>query len=84
MDLRNITFEFDRKNDIIVKLNDFRKNSPDEASLIVRQLFDNACIEAGLESDAKGMVKRINQLMLKIIEGKWLYVPLPTQFLPYN
>jgi hypothetical protein len=70
MDLRNITFEYDRKNDIIVKLNEFRKTSPDEASLIVRQLFDNACIESGLESDSKGMVKRINQLMLKIIEGK--------------
>jgi len=78
MDLRNITFEFDRKNEMIVKLNEFRKSSPDEASLIVRQLFDNACIESGLESDAKGMVKRINQLMLKIIEKKWLFITYPS------
>ena len=69
-ELRDITFEFDKHNDLIVRLNDFRKNSPDDASLIVRQLFDNACIEAGLESDSKSMVKRINRMMMKIIEEK--------------
>ena len=51
-----------------MKLNDFRKANPDEASLIARQIFDNACIEAGLESDSKSMVRRINKMMMKIIE----------------
>jgi hypothetical protein len=54
----------------MVNLNEFRKNSPEEASLVVRQLFDNACMEAGLESDSKNMVQRINKLMMKIIDKK--------------
>ena len=48
MDLKNLTFEFDKENEIIVKLNDHRKVNPENASLIIRQLFDNACIEVGL------------------------------------
>lgn len=54
----------------MVELNEYRKNSPEEASLIVRQVFDNACIEAGLESDSRNMVQRINQLLLKVIHKK--------------
>lgn len=70
MDLRNITFEFDKSNELIMQLNEFRKGNPEEASLVVRQLFDNACIEAGLESDNRSMVQRINKLMLKVIAKK--------------
>lgn len=36
--------------------------------MVVRQLFDNCCIEAGLESDTKNMIKRINSLMEKVID----------------
>lgn len=54
----------------MVRLNEYRKDNADEASLIVRQLFDNACIEAGLESDNKSMVQRINKLMMKVINKK--------------
>jgi hypothetical protein len=53
---------------LIVKLNDFRKVDNQNASMIARQIFDNCCIEAGLESDAKNMIKRINNLMEKIID----------------
>lgn len=53
---------------MIVKLNDFRKVDNQNASMIARQIFDNCCIEAGLESDAKNMIKRINNLMEKIID----------------
>lgn len=70
MELRNITFEFDKANELMVNLNEFRKNSPEEASLVIRQLFDNACIEAGLEGDSKNMVQRINKLMMKVINQK--------------
>ncbi len=36
--------------------------------MVVRQIFDNCCIEAGLESDAKNMIKRINILLEKMID----------------
>lgn len=68
--MRNITFEYDKSNELIVKLNEHRKDNPDQASLIIRQLFDNACMESGLENDAKSMINRINKMMLKIIETK--------------
>jgi hypothetical protein len=29
---------------LIVRLNQFRKDSPEEASMIIRQMFDNACM----------------------------------------
>ena len=70
MQLRNLTFEFDKSNELIVKLNEYRKASPEDASLVIRQLFDNACIEAGLENDGKNMIRRINKMMMKIIENK--------------
>jgi hypothetical protein len=70
MSLHNLTFEFDPSDPLIVKLNDFRKVNVEHASMVVRQIFDNCCIEAGLESDAKNMVKRLNSIMLKFIHGE--------------
>jgi HSP90 family molecular chaperone len=65
-----LTFEFDKNNELLSKLNKYRREDADEASLIIRQLFDNACLEAGLESDSKNMINRINKLLGKIIDGK--------------
>lgn len=69
MDLRNLTFEFDKSNELIVSLNEHRKINQEDASMIIRQLFDNACMEAGLSSDPKNMISRINKMMKKIIES---------------
>jgi hypothetical protein len=54
----------------MVSLNEHRKENQDDASMIIRQLFDNACMEAGLSSDPKNMINRINQMMRKIISKK--------------
>jgi hypothetical protein len=63
-----LTFEFDPKNDLMLKLNEFRKVNAEGASLVARQLFDNCCLEAGIESDGKAMVKRINTLLNKYLD----------------
>lgn len=68
MSLQNLTFEYDPSDPLIVKLNEFRKVNAEQASMIVRQIFDNSCIEAGLESDSKNMIKRINTLLEKVID----------------
>jgi HSP90 family molecular chaperone len=68
MSLQNLTFEYDPSDPLVVKLNEFRKVNTEAASMIIRQIFDNCCIEAGLESDSKNMIKRINTLMEKVIE----------------
>ena len=65
--MRNITFEYNPKDPLIVKLNEYRKNDTETASLVVRQIFDNCCMEAGLESDGKAMITRINELLKKIV-----------------
>lgn len=65
MSLQNLTFEYDPSDPLIVKLNEFRKYSGEKASIVVRQIFDHCCLEAGLESDTKGMIKRVNSLMDK-------------------
>jgi hypothetical protein len=52
----------------MIKLNEFRKINTDTASMVARQVFDNCCLEAGLEGDGKSMVKRINTLMSKYLE----------------
>jgi len=69
MSLQNLTFEYDAADPFIFKLNEFRKIDSEGASTIIRQVFDNCCIEAGLESDAKSMISRINSMMEKIIEN---------------
>jgi hypothetical protein len=43
--------------------------------MVVRQIFDNCCIEAGLESDAKNMIKRINSLIEKVIDQEVKITP---------
>lgn len=48
MALQNLTFEYDPTDPLIVKLNNFRKTSNEHANMIIRQIFDNCCIEAGL------------------------------------
>lgn len=68
--MKNITFEYDKSNELIVRLNEHRKENSEEASMIIRQLFDNACLEAGLESDPKNMIGRINKMMMKVINSK--------------
>ena len=68
MNLQNLTFEYDAADPFIFKLNEFRKVDSDGASILIRQLFDNCCIQAGLESDAKSMISRLNLIMEKLIE----------------
>jgi hypothetical protein len=38
--------------------------------MITRQIFDNCCLEAGLEGDGKSMIKRINTIMSKYLEAQ--------------
>lgn len=68
MALQNLTFEYDHHDPMIVKLNQFRILNPEVASMIARQLFDNCCMEAGLESDGRKMIKRINNMMSKMMD----------------
>lgn len=47
----------------MIQLNEFRKRDSSGASLITRQIFDNCCMEAGIEGDGKSMIKRVNNIL---------------------
>jgi len=56
------------KHPIIQKIYTLRETDDDLARLVVFQLFDNAMIDAGLLSDPRSVVSRINELLEKTLE----------------
>lgn len=51
----------------MINLNEFRKQNPQDASLIIRQIFDNCCMEVGLENNTVNMLNRINEILGKVM-----------------
>jgi len=41
-----------------------------DVALVAEQLVDNALVSAGLMDDARGMVGRVNDLLLKLLDAK--------------
>ena len=64
-----MTFEYNPNDDLIVKLNQFRKHDQDSASMVIRQIFDNCCMESGIESVGKNMIRRVNQMMNQLVDS---------------
>jgi len=65
MNLANspVTFELNPKHNLVVSISRLKENDPELAQLIVEQLFDNACIAAGVLEEPRAMLPRINQLL---------------------
>ena len=36
--------------------------------MVIRQIFDNSCMESGIESDGKNMIRRVNQMLNQIVD----------------
>jgi TNF receptor-associated protein 1 len=62
-----VELEINPRHPLIRKLAATREANPDLAGLVASQLFDNAMIAAGLLEDARDMVKRMIQLMEKVM-----------------
>jgi len=69
MNLANspVTFELNPKHNLVVSLSRLKENDPELAQLIVEQLFDNACIAAGVLEEPRAMLPRINQLLVATV-----------------
>jgi HSP90 family molecular chaperone len=57
------TLEINPNHDIMVHLNTVRKNNIGLASDVIRQVFDNALIQAGIIEDATPMISRMNRIL---------------------
>lgn len=68
MQEQTLTLEVNPTHEIVVKLNEMRKTDITVANMLARQVLDNALLSAGMVSDVKDVVKRINQLMLHVYD----------------
>lgn len=62
--------EFNPAHPLIRKLNTAREATPDLATAVAEQLFDNARAAAGVLEDPRLMVQRLNRLMEQVLERK--------------
>ncbi|CAM9700660.1 unnamed protein product [Chrysoparadoxa australica] len=62
--------EINPRHPIIKNLQVARSHHPELAELIAEQMFENALIAAGLLDDSRVMLPRLNQLMIKVLEGE--------------
>lgn len=63
------SLEVNPKHPLIIGLNDLRAVDADNAKLVLEQLVDNAMITAGLLDDSRGVVSRVNKLMLELVRA---------------
>lgn len=66
---KNLTLEINPNHEIIVKLNKMRKNDSNLASVVVRQMLDNTMLTAGMITDPKNFITRVNKLITHILNN---------------
>jgi len=64
------TLQLNKSHSVVMKLNKLKDENEELAAMVLRQLYDNAMVSAGLTEDARPMVARINDLLDKVLEAK--------------
>jgi len=60
--------EINPSHPIITRLDKIRQSDPDLAGKVAEQVFDNARVAAGLLEDPRKMLKRLNELLEKVLK----------------
>ena len=63
------TLEINPRHPIMVGLNSIRDSDPELAREVVEQVFDNALVAAGLMNDSRSMLKRVNNILTRALDG---------------
>lgn len=63
---RNLQFNPDHV--LIRKLHRLRQADDEQATLVIRQLYDHAALDAGLTVETRSLVDRMNQLLTRLLE----------------
>ena len=59
--------EFNPRHPVVVRLQSLRTSDAETAGLVAHQLLDQARLAAGLLEDPRAMLKRLNQLLSKVV-----------------
>ena len=62
--------EFNTRHGLILRLQKMRQTDEVLAAKVTEQLFDNACVAAGLLEDPRSMLKRLNELLEQVLSTK--------------
>jgi molecular chaperone HtpG len=62
--------EFNTRHNLILRLQQMRQTDEALAAKVAEQLYDNACVAAGLLEDPRSMLKRLNELLEQVLSGK--------------
>lgn len=68
--MNNLTFEINPNHKLMAQLNDTRKHNSQLAKLIVRQIFDNCCVDGHIDLVRKDSTQRINQILGLLMSGE--------------
>ena len=66
---RNQNIEINPSHELIISLNSIRKENPELASEVLHQIYDNALITADILENFNPSIKRMNSLMLKLLQA---------------
>ncbi|PFH38800.1 putative heat shock protein 75 [Besnoitia besnoiti] len=58
-----VTLELNPHHQIVISLYHLQRSNSDVAKMLVEQLYDNACIAAGIMEDPRCMLERLNHLL---------------------
>ncbi len=58
------------KHPVIVELAQVKENDEELAKIVISQLMDNALVTAGLMDDTRSMIPRLNELLLRALQGR--------------
>jgi hypothetical protein len=67
---KDLTFEINPTNEIIVNINRLRKEDPRLASLSIKQLFDAAVLQSNLPITNRDYVKRTQNILKALLDLK--------------
>lgn len=67
---KDLTFEINPNNEIIININRLRKEDPRLASLSIKQLFDAAVLQSNLPITNRDYVKRTQSILKALLDLK--------------
>jgi HSP90 family molecular chaperone len=70
-DIKDLTFEVNPNHPLMAQLNHLRKADTNKAAFIIKQIFDNCCVEAGIPMPPQELNRRVYKLLEMVMsQGK--------------
>jgi HSP90 family molecular chaperone len=76
--MKDFIVEINPSNDLIVNLNETRKQNPKLASLALKQLYETGLMQSGIPFNNKDMIQRNYKILKRLFEAE-SRAPLPEE-----